>query len=120
MVTLTKVPFEAIEAGGFKNNLIDGNSTCWIDHSRCAHAFSASERRSWSRTDSISTLPPATVQSEIRSPLPSHRQKTKSKKVKYPKLDSPEGSSHLSWYRTEYRPQMGLAKEEDAWRKNSQ
>jgi len=81
MVTFTKVPFEAMEAGGFKNNLIDGNNTCWIDHSRCAHAFSASDRRSWSRLSSISTLPSATVECKIKCSHPFQMQRTKSENI---------------------------------------
>lgn len=54
-LTCTKVPFVAMEAGGLKNSLIDGNKTCWIDHSRWAHAVSASESSSCSISSSIVT-----------------------------------------------------------------
>jgi hypothetical protein len=32
-ITRTKVPFEAIEVGGLKKSLMDGNKTCWISFS---------------------------------------------------------------------------------------
>jgi hypothetical protein len=54
-LTCTNVPFVAIEAGGLKKSLMDGNKTCWIDHSRCAHAVSASESSSCSISSSIMT-----------------------------------------------------------------
>jgi hypothetical protein len=66
-ITRTKVPFEAIEVGGLKKSLMDGNKTCWIDHSRWAHAVSASESSSCSISFSIKLSSPGntTKQSKV-------------------------------------------------------
>lgn len=44
-----------MEFGGLKKSLSDGNKTCWIDHSRWAHAVSASATSSCSISSSVMT-----------------------------------------------------------------
>lgn len=70
--TCTKVPFVAIAVGGLKNNLMDGNKTCCIDHSRWAQEFSASESSSSSISHSV---PSSSVQQNLMThsrPLLTH------------------------------------------------
>ena len=53
--TRTNAPFVAMEFGGLKKSFIDGNKTCWIDHSSRVHAFSASATSSCSISFSVMT-----------------------------------------------------------------